>query len=431
MKFTKILAIVLLFVSTICSAQFSFKNYALHHLNVVDVNTKQILKNHSIVIHDGTIINILPTSDYINNDSTQVILLKNKYVVPGLIDAHVHFATDPTKERRDNAEKVLKEMLLTGVTSVRDMAGDTRALASLSRNTLVGDVDGPTIYYSALMAGTRFFSDPRTIATAQGGVSGEMPYMKAIHSGSNLPLEIAQAKGTGAHGIKLYANLSAKEMNAIVKEAKKQGIPVWSHVSLKPTKPSEVIASEVISISHVSLFLDEKYTADKKLMNKWSTYKGGKDSKNFWDKEFQKLDFSKVYESMKKNNVVLDATVTVLEIYKKYPKHVWRYELGKRITADAYKNGVHIAAGSDSDQKTFVQHEMKLLVKECGLSPFDALISATKYSAMATGIFNTEGSIEKGKKANLLFLNKNPTTDVKNINDVYLVIKNGKLYNSK
>ena len=235
MKFTKTLAVVTLFVSSICNAQFSFKNYALHHLNVVDVNSKQILKNHSIVIHDGTIINILPTRDYVKNDSTQVINLKNKYVVPGLIDAHVHFATDPTKERRDNAEKVLKEMLLTGITSVRDMAGDTRALASLSRNTLVGDVDGPTIYYSALMAGTRFFSDPRTIATAQGGISGEMPYMKAIHSGSNLPLEIAQAKGTGAHGIKLYANLSAKEMNAIVKEAKKQGIPVWSHASLRPT----------------------------------------------------------------------------------------------------------------------------------------------------------------------------------------------------
>jgi dihydroorotase-like cyclic amidohydrolase len=54
--------------------------------------------------------------------------LKGKFVVPGLIDAHVHFATDPTEERRDNAEKCLKEMLLTGITSVRDMAGDARAL---------------------------------------------------------------------------------------------------------------------------------------------------------------------------------------------------------------------------------------------------------------------------------------------------------------
>jgi hypothetical protein len=51
---------------------------------------------------------------------------------------------------------VLKEMLLTGITSVRDMAGDARALSNLSRDALVGDIV-PNIYYSSLMAGSKFF----------------------------------------------------------------------------------------------------------------------------------------------------------------------------------------------------------------------------------------------------------------------------------
>ncbi len=207
---------------------------------------------------------------YIENDSTHSIILKNKFVLPGLIDAHVHFATDPTEERRDDAEKVLKEMLLTGVTSVRDMAGDTRALSSLSRNTLVGDIDGPNIYYSAIMAGPKFFSDPRTIATAQGGISGKMPYMKAIDSTSNLILEVAQARGTGASGIKLYANLPSQEINNIVKEAKKQGINVWAHAALTPTKPSDVISSGVISVSHVDMLLYEYFKSRKELVDKWT-----------------------------------------------------------------------------------------------------------------------------------------------------------------
>ena len=431
MKYTKALIAITFLITSFCNAQFSFNNYALHNLNVIDVNSKQILKDYSIIISYDKIADILPTKNYIPNDSTHSIILKNKFVLPGLIDSHVHFATDPTEERRDNAEKVLEEMLLTGITSVRDMAGDTRALSSLSRNTLVGDIDGPNLYYSALMAGPMFFADSRTIATAQGGVSGEMPYMKAIDSTSNLALEIAQAKGTGASGIKLYANLSKQDINNIVKEAKKQDLNVWAHAALIPTKPSEVISSGVISVSHVDMLLYEYFESRKELVDQWKISENETKSIQYWDEEFKKLDFSELYQLMIDKQVALDATITVLENYKDRPKYSWRFEIGKRIANQAYKKGVLVAAGSDSDQITFVQHEMKLLVNECGFSPFDGIVSATKHSAMATGILDTEGTIEKGKKANLLLLNLDPTIDIENIDNVFMVVKNGKLYNPK
>ena len=74
---------------------------------------------------------------------------------------------------------------------------------------------------------------------------------------------------------------------------------------------------------------------------------------------------------------------------------------------------------------------MKLLGEECGLSPMDVLVSATKHSAMATGILASEGTIEVGKKANLLLVNSDPTVEFDKIDDVFLVIKNGKLYNGR
>lgn len=431
MKYIKSLIVITFFITSICNAQFSFDNYALHNLNVIDVNSKKILKDYSIVIHNDLIVDILPTKNFIENDSTHSINLKNTFVLPGLIDAHVHFATDPTEERRDNAEKVLKEMLLTGITSVRDMAGDTRALSGLSRNTLVGDIDGPNIYYSALMAGPDFFADPRTIATAQGGKSGKMPYMKAIDNNSDLTLEIAQARGTGAAGIKLYANLSSREINNIVKEAKNQGINVWAHAALMPTKPSDIITSGVISVSHVEMLLYENFDSRKETIDKWKISENETKSNNYWDDEFNKLDFSQLYQLMIDNNVILDATMTVYEEYKQSLENSWRYQLGKRITNQANQKGVLIAAGSDSDQKTFVQYEMKLLVNECGFSPFEGIVAATKNSAMAAGILETEGTIETGKKANLLLLNSDPTTDIENIDNVFMVIKNGKIYNPK
>jgi imidazolonepropionase-like amidohydrolase len=105
--------------------------------------------------------------------------------------------------------------------------------------------------------------------------------------------------------------------------------------------------------------------------------------------------------------------------------------MAKRITIGANKAGVKVAAGSDSDQATFVQHEMKLLVNEAGFTPIEAFVSATKNSAQATGILKNQGSIEVGKKANLLFLNSNPIENIDHIDDAYLVIKNGELYNTK
>ncbi len=432
MSVRNITSTLFLFVltSTTVSAQFSFGSYVLQHVNIIDVNTHNILYDYTIIINNDRISDILPSKKYIASDSVQSIVLKGKFVIPGLIDAHVHFATDPTEERRDHAEKVLKEMLLTGITSVRDMAGDARALAGLARNALVGDIVAPNIYYSSLMAGSTFFSDPRTIATAQGGVSGKMPYMKAIDSTSNMPLEVAQAKGTGASGIKMYANLSNSEVVKIVEEAKKQNIPVWSHAALQSAKPSEVIASGVISVSHANMLLYENEKRED-LVKIWSNHQPGGDEKEFWDKEFEKLDFSGLYKLMIKHNVVFDATLSVWEIQKKNPPKAWIYEIAKRITRESHKAGVLIDAGSDSDQETFVQHEMKLLVTECGFSPLEAIIAATKYSAMATGIFKQEGSIEIGKKANLVFLTSDPTKNSNNIDDVLLVIKNGKLYNPK
>lgn len=423
--------LLLVLTSTTASAQFSFGNYALQNVNIIDVNSKDVLYDYTILINNDKISDILPSKNYIANDTVQSIILKGKFVVPGLIDAHVHFATNPTEERRDNAEKVLKEMLLTGITSVRDMAGDARALSNLSRDALVGDIMAPNIYYSSLMAGSKFFSDPRTIATAQGGVSGKMAYMKAIDENSNIVLDVAEAKGTGASGIKMYAYLSNNEVVKIIKEAKRQNIAVWSHAALQISKPSEIISSGVISISHSELLIYEKFPKKEDVPTNWKGANAVNMTAEFWEEEYDKLGLDKIFELMKQYDVVLDATLSVYETDKNTENSHWRYEMEKRITRDANKAGVKVAAGSDSDQITFVQYEMKLLVNEAGFTPFEALISATKNSAQATGILKNQGTIEVGKKANLLFLNSNPIENIENIDDIFLVIKNGKLYNKK
>jgi imidazolonepropionase-like amidohydrolase len=71
---------------------------------------------------------------------------------------------------------------------------------------------------------------------------------------------------------------------------------------------------------------------------------------------------------------------------------------------------------------------MELLVNETGFSNIDAIIAATKNGAEAIGIDKTNGTIEANKTANLVVLNKNPLEKIENIESVFLVIKDGRIY---
>jgi imidazolonepropionase-like amidohydrolase len=106
----------------------------------------------------------------------------------------------------------------------------------------------------------------------------------------------------------------------------------------------------------------------------------------------------------------------------------WDYEIAKRLAAQAYKAGVTICAGTDDDQEAFVQHEMHLLVHDAGFSNFDALVAATRNGAMALGMDAFVGTIEAGKTADLLLVDKDPLADIDNVNAVWLVVKKGKIF---
>jgi imidazolonepropionase-like amidohydrolase len=102
-----------------------------------------------------------------------------------------------------------------------------------------------------------------------------------------------------------------------------------------------------------------------------------------------------------------------------------------RITLEAYKNGVSIAAGTDfSSEIKWVQDEI-ILLTDCGLTNFDAIKAATLNNAKAIGIEDTHGSIATGKIANLVVLADNPVEDIKNIRSVVSVYKNGVSYEKK
>ena len=394
-------------------------------MSIIDANHQTPLTNQTVLISQNIIVNIFTDKQKPIPDSFNIIQMKDKYLLPGLIDAHVHMGTDPSgMDNREHTLNVLKKMLVSGITSVRDMAGDARTLASLSRDAATGDITSPNIYYSALMAGPKLFDDPRIAASSKSGVIGTMPYMLQVTDSTNIALAVAGAKGTGATGIKLYAYLSAAFVNEILAEATKQGMLVWAHAWLQGAKPSDLVKAGAVSISHAPLMIHEKMDTIP------SSWKNKVHSDKFWDDSLPNL--SSLFQLMKAHNTIFDVTLLT---YKRWGMEdssaQYNYEIGKRITALANKAGVKICAGTDDDQEEFVQKEMQVLVSDAGFTPIDAIIAATLHGAELLHIDNKCGTIASGKVADLLVLDKNPLENIKNIKSVYLVIKGGRIFNKE
>lgn len=437
--FKKILTVVRIsfflasfFFANMLYSQFSPGFYALKDVNIINGLSKEVLYHQSIIIRKNKIEKVGPVKEILIPDSCVIFNYKDHYLIPGLIDTHVHLATEPgAEDNRARAEKDLRDMLMKGITTVRDMAGDARELASLSRDALLGDIVSPDIYYTTLMAGPSFFKDPRTHQSTQGGKAGEMAYMKAVTDSTDLRLAIAEAKGTGATAIKLYAQLEGSLAKKITTEAHRQDMQVWSHADLSIASPMEVINAGVNTISHAGMLA---FWPSKKMPAEWR--KPGL-TENFWDSTFKTLPVNEYIASMLANHTILDPTLLVYENRiddlsipdSLKTRIIVQWNIAKRFTKLALDKGVPVSAGTDSDEKKFVHREINLLVSEAGFTPMQAIISATKNGAMSIGIENTTGTIEKGKKANLVLLKANPVENINNLEKIELVIKNGKLYN--
>ncbi|ASU35769.1 amidohydrolase family protein [Mucilaginibacter xinganensis] len=420
-----IMALCITLVSIACTPAYSqtaFGDVALTGVTIIDANHQATLTGQTILLKGKIISFIFPDNSQPIAYNFTIIPLKGKYIIPGLIDTHVHMATDPSGiDNRVHALATLNDMLYSGITTVRDMAGDARTLAGLSRDARTGDINSPDIYYSSLMAGPEFFTDPRTATATTGGVPGKMPYMRAVTDSSDLIRAVAEAKGTGATGIKLYANLSAGLVQKITSEAAKQHLTVWGHAWLQDAIPSNLADAGVSSISHAPLLLHETISIVPK------EWKSQTHDAAYWDKVTP--DLSVLFRLMVTKHTILDATLLTYKKWGESDKTMqYDYQIGKRLTRQAYKAGVIISAGTDDDQEQFVQEEIKLLVTEAQFKPIDALIAATLNGAKALGLENQIGTIEQGKDANLLILDKNPLDNPDNIKAVFMVFKGGRMY---
>jgi imidazolonepropionase-like amidohydrolase len=397
----------------------------LTNANIIDMTGAPARSGMTLVLRDGKIAAVYQDGARASPTDATVRDVAGQYVLPGLIDAHVHNATEPSgDDRRSVVEARLKRTLHGGIVAVRDMGGDARALADLARASAAGDIESPDIRYSAIMAGPDFFSDPRVLASAAGLEAGTAAWARALTDTTDLRQAVAEAKGAGATAIKMYADLSGPLAKRAAAEAKRQGLHVWAHLATFPAKPSEIVDAGVEVVSHALLVPFEVQRAAS------------------W-KERLRVDLSitpdnpkiqQLFESMKSKGTIFDVTLFVYRADSSAADSSRAKQAERRaidMTRAAHASGVIIAAGTDSmcddteGAMPNIHSELEMLVR-AGLSPMEALIAATRTNATVLGMSSTHGTIEVGKVADLLVLAANPLSDIRNTRRIAFVVRRGK-----
>lgn len=380
--------------------------WVLTNGHILDVLKGRFIQGKDIVMAKGRIVAL--TSSAKKWKGAKVIDLKGKFIMPGLIDAHVH-VTANRKNNIENTYKHLEYFLRHGITSVRDAAGDGSALLEAQTEIRQGRRIGAEVYFAAFMAGDWYFNRGQQIRNEP-----YHPWEQLIVPTTDLDSAMTAAKKCGATGVKLYHSFDRKFLPKVIASAKKHGLKAWGHTMMYPATPTEVAGAGLQVLSHVSML--ENLTTDTLFFRR-------KTSLAYKDSVIAHLDISRFCAMMKKKNAILDATLCVSE-----ERDPWVFQLLKRV----HQQGVEIAAGTDqivdvNRPYPRLLDELSYFVDKCGFSNAEALRSATFVGARVIGQEKHIGTIEKNKQADLLILNDNPLLNIKALANIEMVIKAGKI----
>ena len=392
------------------------------NITLIDGTGREPLANATVAVRDGRIVYAGKAKKWQPSLEEDILNLDfaGKYLLPGLIDCHVHLSGSGEPDGQLNVDRgsmALKMLnnarknLAAGITTVRDLGGCNELEFSVRRALQRGEFCG-----ARLMLAGRFISITESGADYYEGMyriaDGVEEVRKAVREQIRNGADVIKLGVTGAvlveDSVPGATHFNADEIRVAVEEAAKFGKRVAAHAhGIDGIR--KAVKAGVHSIEHGTfLYQDPKLIEEMAKRETFliPTLKAGTDVIDG--------DHSKVPQW------VLDKTVETQEAAEK----------SLRL---AYKAGVPIAMGSDAGTPLNYHGENELEIyqmQRAGMQPMDALVSATSGAAKALGWEARLGSVEEGKAADLLVMDENPLDDLKKLGDKKLiraVFQDGKL----
>lgn len=385
----------------------------------------------------------------------RVIDARGGWLIPGLIDTHVHLLFLQRGSASEDLANDLKDLLAQGVTTVRDMGTNPVELLARARALAAA----PRVYAMQLVAGVRFFYGMEQVVTTDGSVAYRLPQAQIMQARGWTPMLfsrdddpdslVAEAKKTGAIGLKLYAYLDSASVRKLTEAAHRAGMSAWGHAWVQPANPQDQVLAGEDGIVHASLFVGDLFSAtgrDSLLATTAILWAGAREAT-----PAAALDprIGETLDSMAKRGTFLEPTldVTIRSVAHYDAEHAERPSLPEQyarasvgfsmaVTREAAKRGVRMTAGTDHvaygpvRDRASLAAELRLFVDSIGLSPEAALLAATRDAALAIGgeAARSLGTIEAGRYADLLLLDKSPLEDIRNLDGIRWVMEDGRIW---
>lgn len=409
------------------------RTVALHCAQVLDVKTGKLAAGQMILVEGNRIASIAPAAAVRLASKTELVDLTRQVCLPGLIDVHTHLVGSSGDEfsggplRRSAAQMAFesignaKATLEAGFTSVRDL-GTYRAFVDVALRDAIakGLVPGPRMQAAGAYV---------TISGGAGALTGYAPDIE-------LPLELRFGQADGAdqvrqrvreiirHGAEVIKVLSTgailtlksqpaaqeftyEELRAAVEEAGKAGLKVACHAH-SAAGAQAAIRAGVASIEHGSLLDDETLLLMREkgtflaldVIGSWDFWPGGKPENKppGYPEEFLR-------------------------------KELISYESQQRVARRAFALGVKVAFATDAG---VIPHGRNAVLfptyVKLGMSPLQAIQSATITASELLGWSDRVGTIEAGKLADVIAVPANPLHDVAVLQKVEFVMKDGQVF---
>jgi imidazolonepropionase-like amidohydrolase len=412
-------AVVLMAVCA-CVAQQTTPRVVVHAGKLADVKSGKLLSDQAVVIQGDKIVSLGPASEVKPAASDKVIDLPNATVLPGLIDVHTHLTGDPSFGYESLAISIPREALTgaknarvtlnAGFTTVRNVGASGYTDVALRDAINAGDVPGPRMLVSGPALGiTGGHCDnnllPFEYHVTDDGVADGVPGVQhkvreVIKYGADL-IKICATGGVLSKGDDPQASqYTLEEMKAIVADAHRLGRKVAAHAH---GAQGILWASEagVDSVEHCS-YIDDAAIAELK---KNGTYLVPTLYLSDW-----------LTENLQK--------VGMPEMYAKKMRDI--IPIVRQNVGHAFARGVKVAFGTDAAvyPHGLNAHEFAVYVK-LGMTPAQAIQTATVNAADLLGWSDKVGSLEAGKWADLIAVDGDPLQDVTRLQQVRFVMKGG------
>lgn len=380
---------------------------AFVNVNVVPMTEERVIPGQTVIVQDGKIAEIGPTDEVAIPENAHRVEGMGKYLLPGLADMHTHIYY----------QEDLLLYIANGVTTVLNM-GSPATILQFREQVQRGEILGPAIFASAFVDG----------AGNRGWI---------VRTPQEARTDVRDLKSRGWDFIKVYNSIKAEVFQALMEEAKQQGIAVIGHGVREPGMQGILQAGQVM-IAHAEEYL---YTHFQNRFEAALIPSAITITKSAGAYVTTTLSAYETIMLQWGNPAGFDALLAKPEVKYVHPNWVneWRssnrytrntgtltpaYEFQKQMVKNFHDAGIPLLLGTDTPTipgivPGFGIHQDLRNLVASGLTPYEAIKAGTQNAGEFIRRFVAGvapfGTIEVGKRADLLLLQQNPLSNIDNV----------------